>query len=61
MKAQYLECSSFMNEGVDEIFQQAIKTMVACDPRNMTESQNAVQGDFVGMGKKKKKRSCKML
>jgi len=75
MGAQYMECSSKEMQGVDEIFEQAILTVVANDRRNL-EMQMAAAGNpsfggangGVGGGGvpimapfRKKKRSCKML
>ncbi|KAF5525530.1 GTP-binding protein rhoC [Colletotrichum aenigma] len=72
MGAQYMECSSKEMTGVDEIFEQAILTVVANDRKNL-EAQAAVSssqhgapsssGGIPGVGplKKKKKRNCKIL
>ncbi|KAJ0160713.1 GTP-binding protein rhoC, partial [Colletotrichum tanaceti] len=72
MGAQYVECSSKEMTGVDEIFEQAILTVVANDRKNM-EAQAAVSsstsggppGSSAGIPsvalKKKKKRNCKIL
>jgi len=62
MKAQYMECSSKEYDGVDEIFEHAIKTMVAADPRNLKVKEVDVHlRGLRGMSKKKKGRSCKIL
>ncbi|GKT47113.1 GTP-binding protein rhoC [Colletotrichum spaethianum] len=72
MCAQYMECSSKEMTGVDEIFEQAILTVVANDRKNM-EAQAAASSStsggppgssagFPGVAlKKKKKRNCKIL
>lgn len=72
MNAQYMECSSKEMKGVDEIFEQAIVTVVANDRRNL-EVQNGratpsgrrasvANMNLPGVGAiRKKKRSCKLL
>jgi len=68
MSAGYMECSSKEMRGVEEIFDQAILTVVANDRRNL-EAQMAAAHDggiggqpFPGAGNfKKKKRNCKIL
>ncbi|KAK1982356.1 ras family protein [Colletotrichum cereale] len=72
MGAQYVECSSKEMTGVDEIFEQAILTVVANDRKNM-EAQAAASSStsggppgssagFPGVAlKKKKRRNCKIL
>ncbi|UQC74772.1 Ras family protein [Colletotrichum lupini] len=72
MGAQYVECSSKEMTGVDEIFEQAILTVVANDRKNQ-EAQAAASpstpsgppgssAGFHGVAlKKKKKRNCKIL
>lgn len=72
MNAQYMECSSKEMKGVDEIFEQAIITVVANDRRHV-EAQEAVaskgrRGSIVGQlnlpgvgGSRKKRRKCPML
>ncbi|KAK2025617.1 ras family protein [Colletotrichum caudatum] len=72
MGAQYMECSSKEMTGVDEIFEQAILTVVANDRKNM-EARAAVSSSssggppgssagFPGVAlKKRKKRNCKIL
>lgn len=69
MNAQYMECSSKEMKGVDEIFEQAIHTVVAND-RKTLEAQAAAGGGQAGMAGgasggipgvgalKKKKRKC---
>ena len=49
MKAQYMECSSKEMKGVDEIFEQALLTVVANDRRNV-EAQAQVQAAASGSG-----------
>lgn len=75
MNAQYMECSSKEMKGVDEIFEQAIVTVVANDRRNQetpggreTPSGRSRRGSIAnnlnlpGVGAiRKKKRSCKLL
>lgn len=67
MGAQYAECSSKEMRGVDEIFEQAILTVVANDRRNLeaqmaAATANGSIGPLPGVGTfKKKKRSCKLL
>lgn len=56
-----MECSSKEFSGVEELFQAAVETMVAADPRNMRQESRDGPGPLVGMSKKKKKRSCKIL
>jgi hypothetical protein len=50
MGAQYMECSSKEMRGVDEIFEQAILTVVENDRRmlEMQAASNAVDGGRVG-------------
>jgi Ras homolog gene family, member A len=77
MGAQYMECSSKEMRGVDEIFEQAILTVVSNDRRNlemqMAAAGNANFGSAGGGGSgggaaipavggyRKKKRNCKIL
>jgi Ras homolog gene family, member A len=76
MSAQYMECSSKEMRGVDEIFEQAILTVVANDRKNLEMQMAAASGNsmggtgggggggvpFPGPGAyKKKKSSCKFL
>jgi hypothetical protein len=76
MGAQYMECSSKEMRGVDEIFEQAILTVVANDRRNLEMQMAAAgggpvaggtgggsgNGSIPGVGAfKKKKRSCRYL
>lgn len=49
MGAQYMECSSKEMKGVDEIFEQALLTVVANDRRNL-EAQAAGNGKGAGAG-----------
>jgi Ras family protein A len=59
MEAQYMECSSKEMHGVDEIFDQAINTVVANDRRNLesamaaapTSSSGHASGSGSGAGK----------
>ncbi|KAF5026093.1 hypothetical protein F66182_1815 [Fusarium sp. NRRL 66182] len=68
MNAQYMECSSKEMRGVDEIFEQAINTVVAND-RKTIEATAAVSGSskeakttIPGVGPiKRKKRKCQFL
>ena len=68
MGAQYMECSSKEMEGVDEIFEQAILTVVENDRRmlEMQAASNAADGGRSG-GKgfrdrvRKRKNACKPL
>lgn len=71
MNAQYMECSSKEMKGVDEIFEQALITVVANDRRNL-ESQDASASrgrrgsvnpmNLPGVGAlRKKKRKCPIL
>jgi len=60
MGARYMECSSKEMTGVDEIFNEAINTVVANDRSNQQyEPQNGGTGQAGGI--RKKKRSCKIL
>lgn len=49
MGAQYMECSSKEMKGVDEIFEQAILTVVSNDRKNL-EMQAATTGGKSGSG-----------
>lgn len=71
MNAQYMECSSKEMKGVDEIFEQAIVTVVAND-RKAQEMQGgdatygsrgaSTYGNLPGVGvARKKKRKCVFL
>ncbi|KAL7912707.1 putative Rho GTPase Rho4 [Trichoderma velutinum] len=68
MGAHYMECSSKEMRGVDEIFEQAIMTVVANDRRNMetptalaaSVGDGKTQAPAVG-GLKRKKRKCQFL
>ncbi len=51
MGAQYMECSSKEMKGVDEIFEQALLTVVANDRRNL-EMQAASANGGGGAGSK---------
>ncbi|TAQ85696.1 hypothetical protein B7494_g5968 [Chlorociboria aeruginascens] len=59
MGARYMECSSKEMTGVEEIFSQAIDTVVANDRSNQ-QLPDLPTGQSGG-GMKKKKRSCKFL
>jgi hypothetical protein len=57
-----MECSSKEMAGVDEIFFQAINTVVANDKSNQQqEPQAGASGQTYGGGMKKKKRNCRFL
>ncbi|KAK1772679.1 ras-domain-containing protein [Phialemonium atrogriseum] len=65
MGAQYMECSSKEMKGVEEIFEQAILTVVANDRKNLemqAASNSGASGSGGGLGGvgplKKKKRKC---
>ena len=60
MGARYMECSSKEMEGVDDIFNTAIDTIVANDRSNQQyQQQNGGLGQTGAI--KKKKRNCKIL
>ncbi|KAL2068794.1 hypothetical protein VTL71DRAFT_15132 [Oculimacula yallundae] len=64
MGARYMECSSKEMTGVDEIFTQAINTVVANDRSNQQQSPSSSGGGGSGpqVGAiKKKKRNCRFL
>lgn len=70
MNAQYMECSSKEMKGVDEIFEQAIVTVVANDRRTQDIQGDAAYGsrgastygNLPGVGAaRKKKRKCVFL
>lgn len=70
MNAQYMECSSKEMKGVDEIFEQALVTVVANDRRNQEMQGEAghssrgsyAHGNIPGIGgARKKKRKCNFL
>ena len=57
-----MECSSKEMTGVDEIFLEAINTVVANDKSNQQQQPQAGQSDQTyGGGMKKKKRNCRFL
>jgi hypothetical protein len=60
MGARYMECSSKEMTGVDDIFNQAINTVVENDPSNQQrQSEGLPPGQSGGM--RKKKRTCRFL
>jgi Ras family protein A len=60
MGARYMECSSKEMTGVDEIFTEAINTVVANDRSNQQyQPENGGTGQMGPI--RKKKRSCKIL
>lgn len=68
MGATYVECSSKEMRGVDEVFAQAVDTVVEIEedgyvaqPTNNRNSSKPSGGGGVRPGKKIKKRSCKIL
>ncbi|KAK0109708.1 Rho GTPase [Cadophora gregata] len=64
MGARYMECSSKEMTGVDEIFTEAINTVVANDRSNQRQQQTSSSGGGSGPqlgGIKKKKRNCRFL
>ena len=68
MGAEYMECSSKEMRGVDEIFEQAILTVVANDRKTLeasavaSSSANEGRSSFPGAGPvKRKKRKCQFL
>jgi Ras family protein A len=62
MGARYMECSSKEMTGVDEIFHEAINTVVANDKSNQQlPPPQAGSGQTYGVGMKKKKRNCRFL
>ncbi|KAG0646050.1 Rho3 [Hyphodiscus hymeniophilus] len=67
MGARYMECSSKEMTGVDEIFHEAINTVVANDKSNQEQPPQAgpasgsSSGQTYGVGMKKKKRNCRFL
>jgi Ras homolog gene family, member A len=71
MGAQYMECSSKEMRGVDDIFEQAILTVVSNDRKNLEAAMASAMSDprnnngggpvpTVGAFKKKR-RNCKIL
>ncbi|CAF3502037.1 hypothetical protein SNK03_000386 [Fusarium graminearum] len=68
MNAQYMECSSKEMRGVDEIFEQAINTVVANDRKTIEaaaasgSSKESKSSSTPGVGQiKRKKRRCPIL
>jgi hypothetical protein len=67
MNAQYMECSSKEMSGVDEIFEQAINTVVANDRKTIeaaaaSGSSKESKSSTPGVGQiKRKKRRCPIL
>lgn len=70
MNAQYMECSSKEMKGVDEIFEQAIVTVVSNDRRTLeaqaAQRQSRRESSHLGgipgaAGVRKKKRKCNFL
>jgi Ras family protein A len=60
MGARYMECSSKEMTGVDEIFNEAINTVVANDRSNQLQQPEALPPGQPG-GMKKRKRNCRFL
>ncbi|TVY58638.1 GTP-binding protein rhoC [Lachnellula suecica] len=62
MGARYMECSSKEMEGVDEIFEIAINTVVENDASNeRSQPQKGESGGLPTGIRKKKKRNCRFL
>jgi Ras family protein A len=63
MGARYMECSSKEMIGVDEIFEEAINTVVANDRSNQRQESDAGSGGQNTQYPvvKKKKRNCRFL
>ena len=71
MNARYMECSSKEMIGVEDIFEQAINTVVANDPSNQRDtrrdsrkpvSSSGLPGSTGGAGgMRRKKRKCNFL
>lgn len=66
MGARYMECSSKEMTGVEEIFSEAINTVVANDKSNQPEMHSRSSGGGGGHGQqmggmKRKKRNCRFL
>ena len=62
MKAGYMECSAKEMVGVDEIFLEAINTVVANDPSNQLSQSSGKNGPSnEGIMKKRKKRGMCMI
>lgn len=63
MGARYMECSSKEMTGVDEIFNEAINTVVANDRSNQQQQQPeaASRGQSGSGGMRKRKRNCRFL
>jgi Ras family protein A len=61
MGARYMECSSKEMVGVDEIFDEAINTVVANDRSNQPVQERVSSAGGQPIMKKKKKRDCRFL
>ncbi len=60
MSARYMECSSKEMTGVDEIFAEAINTVVANDRSNQQQESDIGGTGHYG-GARRKKRNCRFL
>lgn len=60
MGARYMECSSKEMIGVDQIFEEAINTVVANDRSNKRQEPEVGSGEQT-YHIKKKKRNCRFL
>jgi hypothetical protein len=61
MGALYMECSSKEMTGVDEIFEQAILTVVSNDRSYTPQARSGQSGQPQFVVMKRKKRNCRFL
>jgi Ras homolog gene family, member A len=61
MGATYVECSSKEMRGVDQVFELAVNTVIDAEESSSEDRNAADGGGGVKVGKKIKKRTCRIL